>query len=193
MRQLHDTIREYTSTDKEYKKYIDSLKNSVLTAFYTPTEVVQSISQALAAAEITPKTLLDPSAGTGVFADQFGHQSPQTEVVCFEKDLMTGKILSRLQAAHTNESIVITDPFQKIEQSYDGYFDVVASNIPFGDTKVYDPVFERSDDPVRKMAQTGVHNYFFLKGIDTLREGGVLAFITSQGVLDSVRNQEIRQ
>lgn len=83
--------------------------------------------------------------------------------------------------------------FQTIPSHYNNYFDVVSSNIPFGDTRVYDRDFDKSSDPVRKSSLAAVHNYFFLKGMDTLREGGILAYITTSGVMDSPRNRPVRE
>ncbi len=191
VRKLHETIRKHSAGKSDYKRYFDSLKNSVLTSFYTPPVVVQAIASALATAGVKPDRLLDPSAGTGVFADAFASEADGAETLCFEKDLITGKILAKLQSL--NDHDVTIDGFQKIDKAYNDHFDVVASNIPFGDTKVYDAAFDRSDDQVRKWAQSGIHNYFFLKGVDMLRDGGVLAFITSQGVMDSPRNEPIRK
>ena len=71
------------------------------------------------------------------------------------------------------------------------------SNIPFGDIAVFDPEFQRSDSFGRRSAQKAIHNYFFLKGLDAVRDGGIVAFITSQGVLNStktsVRNELFSQ
>lgn len=72
-------------------------------------------------------------------------------------------------------------------------YDVVASNIPFGDTSVFDLSYSRSKDEAKVQAARSIHNYFFLKGTDMLREGGLLAFITSQGVLNSPLNEPIRR
>ena len=91
--------------------------------------------------------------------------------------------------AREREQVVI-DGFQTIESAYDSYFDVVTSNIPFGDTRIFDASFRKSDDPVRGQALKAVHNYFFIKGLDTLREGGILAFVTSAGVMDAPGNPE---
>ena len=82
---------------------------------------------------------------------------------------------------------------EKTASFYAPYFDVVSSNIPFGNTRVYDRDFDRSDDPVRKSSLAAVHNYFFLKGMDTLREGGILAYITTSGVMDSPQNRPVRE
>ena len=70
---------------------------------------------------------------------------------------------------------------------------MVSSNIPFGNTRVYDLDFDRSEDAVRKFSLAAVHNYFFLKGMDTLREGGILAYITTSGVMDSPQNRSVRE
>ena len=58
---------------------------------------------------------------------------------------------------------------------------------------MYDPLFTANNDPVRRLATRSVHNYFFLKSVDTIREGGIVAFITSQGVLNAEQNRPVRQ
>lgn len=179
-------MREYSKDEKEYKAYIQSLKNSVLTAFYTPEVVAAAIQEPLQSAGILPERFLDPSAGTGMFIRGL---KDIPEVHCFEKDRLTGKILSSLYP----ESRVTIDGFQSIQPFYNNYFDVVSSNIPFGNTKVYDRDFDRSEDAVRKSSLGAVHNYFFLKGMDMLREGGILAYITTSGVMDSPGNRPIRE
>ena len=183
---LHELLREYSKDEKEYKAYIQSLKNSVLTAFYTPEAVAAAIQEPLCSAGILPERFLDPSAGTGVFINGL---KDIPEVHCFEKDRLTGKILSSLYP----ESRVTIDGFQSIQPFYNNYFDVVSSNIPFGNTRVYDQDFDRSEDAVRKSSLGAVHNYFFLKGMDTLREGGILAYITTSGVMDSPGNRPVRE
>lgn len=87
--------------------------------------------------------------------------------------------------------------FEKIERPFNNYFDLAVSNIPFGDIAVFDAEFQRSDSFGRRSAQKTIHNYFFLKGLDAVRDGGIVAFITSQGVLNStktsVRNELFSQ
>jgi adenine-specific DNA methylase len=138
---------------------------------------------------ITPVHFLEPSAGNGAFVDAFKETFPRSKTVCFEKDLLTGKILSHL---HPDDRVHIRG-FEEIENRPDNRFDVVASNIPFGDTAVFDTSFSKSDDPAKRQATRAVHNYFFLKGVETLREGGILAFITSQGVMNSPQNEPVRE
>ena len=167
------------------------MRNSTLTAFYTPPAIVRALAETLRNAGVVPRRLLDPSAGAGIFPSSFREAADgEVEILSFEKDLLTGQVLSAL--AREREQVVI-DGFPTIESAYDSYFDVVTSNIPFGDTRIFDASFRKSDDPVRGQALKAVHNYFFIKGLDTLREGGILAFVTSAGVMDAPGNEPVRR
>ena len=167
------------------------MRNSTLTAFYTPPAIVRTLAETLRNAGVVPRRLLDPSAGAGIFPSSFREAADgEIEILSFEKDLLTGQVLSTL--AREREQVII-DGFQTIETAYDSYFDVVTSNIPFGDTRIFDAAFRKSDDPVRGQALKAVHNYFFIKGLDTLREGGILAFVTSAGVMDAPGNEPVRR
>jgi len=187
--ELHEVLREGAGDEAQYKRYVSSLKNSILTAFYTPTEVINVLVETLHKRGIAPMRLLDPSAGTGAFASAFRQQFPDCENTCFEKDLLTGKILAQLYL----HDKVRTEGFENIESRYTNHYDIATSNIPFGDVAVYDPSFATHNDPARRMAARSVHNYFFLKSVDMVRDGGIVAFITSQGVLNAEKNRPVRQ
>ena len=178
--ELRRLIRECSKDEREFSRYMDSLKASVLTAFYTPKHVVEAISQSLQYAGVEPKRFLDPSAGSGAFVDAFTWVNAPGERIAFEKDALTGLILSQLYPRTT----VRTEGFEKIGHDYDGYFDVVSSNIPFGDISVPDPEYATRKELAYRKSVSAIHNYFFLKGLDTVREGGIMAFITSQGVMN---------
>ena len=75
--------------------------------------------------------------------------------------------------------------FEKIERDFAGYFDVAASNIPFGDFAVADPAYAVSKEIAYRQSTKAIHNYFFLKALDQVREGGLVAFIASQGVMNA--------
>ncbi len=165
------------------------MRSSILSAFYTPDHVVRAIGAALADSGIVPQRMLDPSAGIGIFPDHLGKPDGTTDTVCVEQDALTAKVLSALYPEYR----IINDGFQSVGDSLDGRFDVVASNIPFGNFRIFDMGFDRSKDPVRNSAQNQIHNYFFLKGVDALHEGGVLAFITTRGVMDKPGNKSIRE
>ena len=187
--ELHRLIRENSRDEREYKSYVDSLKSSVLTAFYTPAEITGAITEALYDRKVRPDRVLEPSAGTGAFVDAVLQYQPQADVMAFEKDLLTGKLLGCLYP----EQKIRTMGFEKIEKPFLNHFDLAISNIPFGDFGVFDAEFSRSASFGRRSAQKAIHDYFFLKGLDAVRDGGIVAFITSQGVLNSskvsVRNE----
>ena len=191
--ELHKLLRENTKDDMEYKRYMDAMKQSVLTAFYTPPEITGTIADVLHEHGIRPDRVLEPSAGVGAFVDAVLENKPDANIMAFEKDLMTGKILKHL---HPDQKVRVQG-FEKIEKPFTDYFDLAVSNIPFGDIAVFDAGFQRSESFGRRSAQKAIHNYFFLKGLDTVRDGGIVAFITSQGVLNSsktsVRDELFRQ
>ena len=181
--ELHRIIRENSRDEMEYKRYVDSLKASVLTAFYTPQAVTDTIADVLHDRKVRPKLVLEPSAGMGAFIGSVLSDNPQAEVMAFEKDLLTGKMLGHLYP----EQKIRTEGFEKIEKPFLNRFDLAISNIPFGDIAVFDPEFENGST-FRRIAARKVHTYFFLKGLDAVRDGGIVAFITSRGVLDTEGN-----
>lgn len=185
--ELHKLIRENSKDDTEYKRYVDSLKASILTAFYTPKEITDVLAEVLDSHGIQPKRLLEPSAGRGAFVDSLVRHNPDADIMAFEKDLLTGKLLKHLYP----DKKVRIEGFEKIEKPFLNRFDVAMSNIPFGDIAVFDPVFAFGN-PLRKQSAKHIHNYFFLKGLDAVRDGGIVAFITSQGVLNSETSSSTR-
>ena len=185
--ELHRLIRENSRDEMEYKRYVDSLKGSVLTAFYTPKEITDTLAGVLAGQGIMPVQLLEPSAGMGAFVDSMLRYVPQADVMAFEKDLLTGRMLRYL---HPDLKVRI-EGFEKIERPFNGHFDLALSNIPFGDIAVFDAEYEKRS-LMHRAAAKKIHNYFFLKGIDAVRDGGIVAFLTSQGVLDSESNNGTR-
>ena len=181
--ELRRLIHDYSHNDREFKDYMDSLKASVLTAFYTDNRIVDAISDALKYSGVEIKSFLEPSAGQGAFIDSFlrNDRYPGAEVLAYEKDLLTGKILSALHPS----ILTRIEGFEKIERDFNGYFDVAASNVPFGDFAVADPAYAVSKEIAYRQATKSIHNYFFLKTLDQVREGGLVAFIASQGVMNA--------
>ena len=181
--ELHRLIRENSRDETEYRRYVDSLKASVLTAFYTPQAIADTIADVLHDRKVRPRLVLEPSAGMGAFISPVLSNNPQAEVMAFEKDLLTGKLLGCLYP----QQKIRTEGFEKIEKPFLNHFDLAISNIPFGDFGVFDAEFSRSGSFGRRSAQKAIHDYFFLKGLDAVRDGGIVAFVTSQGVLNSSR------
>ncbi len=200
-----DTVRlvkvlsEHFYTAKEAERMMQSLKQSVLTAFYTPEEVVTAIMEAIYGMEtpngpdarLTPKLMLDPAAGMGVFAKTATDVAAdwnqyKLASTCYEKDLLTATLL---KASKGEKMAVYADGFETFPKDYLGTYDLVSTNVPFGDISVYDPAYTKSDNPVRREAAKMIHRYYVLKGLDCLRDGGIEAYIITSNYLNNDSEQ----
>ena len=81
--ELRRLIHDYSKDDHEFAQYMDSLKTSVLSAFYTPSPVVDAIADSLKARGVEIRKFLVPSVGQGAFVDSFLHFYPGTETLAF--------------------------------------------------------------------------------------------------------------
>ncbi|WP_439556156.1 helicase-related protein [Dyadobacter sp.] len=185
VQEIHDLIEQYKPIEK--KRYVDSVKNSVLTSFYTPVPIVDAISNALKDNQVNIKSILDPSAGSGLFVDRLRKSHSPNDVVMFEKDLLTGLVLSVKSNDRTR-----VEGFENIGGRYQNHFDLITSNIPFGAISVYDPTFQKKG-PVEARAVNQIHNYFFLKSLEQAKPGGLVAFITTSNFADSGSNRDFRE
>ncbi|STZ27232.1 hypothetical protein [Myroides odoratus] len=76
--ELHKLLKENSTDDKQYRRYVDSMKSSVLTAFYTPPQVIDAISETLRESGVNIDKFLEPSAGIGSFIQSFSeNQQPK--------------------------------------------------------------------------------------------------------------------
>lgn len=174
------------------KEVAESIASSVLTAFYTPQPVITAVGNAVAHTlevnGVKMQSFIETSAGIGGFLPV---AMAGCQKVAFEKDVATSVIL---EALHKDTTQVFNAGFETIDEQRKAHnlpmFDVAASNIPFGDVKVADSSFY--SDEVHRFAKTKLHTYFFLKGMEQLKDGGILAFITSRGIADAQGNQIIR-
>lgn len=181
-------VRDAIDTNSA-KRYWESIKASVLTSFYTDERIVSAISDAVSDNGIAVRRCLDPSAGMGVFSEVFSRKGASVDAM--EKDLLTSRILMALHPLGKDRILVDRQPFEAIDLR-DERYDLITSNIPFGDFMVYDRDYSKGKDAVKKESTRAIHNYFFVKALDCTKEGGMVAFITSQGVLDSPSNTPIR-
>ena len=179
--ELHKVIRENTANEDEYKLYVASMKQSVLTAFYTPKAVPEAIWSVMGELNLKPEKVLEPSAGMGVFIDTMRSVNPDAQVTAFEKDRLTGLLLSTLHPGDT----VHVEGFERIAPNELGKYDLAISNIPFGDTKVFDPIYSNHKSVMKRTISKSLHGYFMQKGLDAVRDGGMVAFITTRNYLDS--------
>ncbi|MFA6083394.1 helicase-related protein [Mucilaginibacter sp.] len=185
--ELHALLKEKLPA-KEYKTAIDALKSSSQTAYYTPDYIPRAIYSAMAECNILPKRLYEPSAGAGVFIDEavraFGNIEQVTAV---EKDIITGKILTAISSVHAIPVEVQIKKLEETAATEKAQSDIVISNIPFGKIAVHDPAYNKSGISAK------VHTYFFAKGLDKIKDGGILAYIVTDAFLNNPSNEVARK
>lgn len=182
---LHHLIKDTFKTNpSRAENAINSLKNSVLTSFYTDNKLIDSYLSPLINVVGNKANILDPSCGTGNYITSLKKHFPDATISGVEKEGLAYYIASKIHNDINGE--IIHKPLQETHQELNkGTFDLITSNIPFGSTKIYDPVFYRSEDKAVKESLNKIHDYFFTKGLDLLKPGGTLAYITSTGIMDS--------
>jgi N12 class adenine-specific DNA methylase len=185
--ELHNLLKDNLA-DQQYKEAIGSIKNSVLTAFYTPPVVPQTLYAALKEHHIEPKRIYEPSSGAGIFISEAIKAFPNIEsITAVEKDMVTGRVLAALNSSFpvpVNTHIV---GFEQAPVNDNSKYDLIVSNIPFGNFSVYDGAYPN------KELSGKIHNYFFAKGLDKIGDGGLLAYITTDGFLNNPSNQVARE
>jgi len=182
--ELYHILKE-TLNEDAYKAIVDSIKRSSLTAYYTPSFVPAALFDALTAQNILPQHFYEPSAGIGVFIDAAIKANPDVQITAVEKDLLTGRILKGV--SQTTAAEVQIKGFEETAASEKGKYDLIASNIPFGNLGVFDPAYQNSPIASR------IHNYFFAKGLDKLRDGGLLAYLVTEAFLNTPGNETARK
>lgn len=192
IRKLQNLIGAYPYYDDAMRQaVINSIKSSVLTAFYTPKFLVDAVTRQIHATFkdncLQMSTFLEPSAGIGGFLPV---SMPGTRSYAFEKDCLTGLILSLLY----DEATTVTAGFETIADQHLEHesFDVIASNIPFGNFRVFDAEMWKKGGMYEQSAKT-IHNYFFVKAMELLNEGGLLAFVAPRGIADTPGNKFVRE
>ena len=187
---LHNLLRDNSKDEREFKAWMQSLKASTLTAFYTPTPFIWKIMEAIFGAYV-PRYTLDPAAGShGYFMKAAGFYSLEhkktPKLVAYEKDLLSGLILERFKGE--NQEVRVKG-FETISEDELCHYDFVTTNVPFGDIRVFDPAYSNSDNQVRRDAARMIHRYYVLKGLDCLRNGGLLAYIITSNYLNRDSDQ----
>ncbi|GLU56199.1 helicase-related protein [Dyadobacter frigoris] len=186
MQKFYDLLKKHLD-QKQYKAVTQSLRSSILTAFYTPEVIPSTLFDSLKQHGIKFTNLYEPSAGAGIFINHALKNFPAVnQVTAVEKDLLTGKVLQALTSQPERPVKVHIKGFEEAPKDDNGKYDLIVSNIPFGNFAVYDPDF------VSKELSGKIHNYFFAKGLDKLSDGGLLAYITTDAFLNSPSNSQAR-
>jgi N12 class adenine-specific DNA methylase len=187
MMRLHVLLQNHYS-NKEYKAIVASLRNSVLTAFYTPAIVPEMLYKSLRDYGIEPRRLYEPSAGSGVFVTQAVKTFESLEhITAVEKDTLSGLVLSALNSSLIVKNTTHISGLEETPAGENSKSDLVVSNIPFGNFSVYDTQYPD------KALSGKIHNYFFAKGLDKLADGGLMAYITTDAFLNSPSNKSARE
>ena len=154
-------------TPEEYA----SARESTLTAFYTPPEVITAIYKAMEQMGFKEGNLLEPSCGIGNFIGMLPDAMQDSKIYGVELDTISAGIAQQLYQKTT----IAAQGFEETNLP-DSFFDGVVGNVPFGDFKVLDKRYDKH--------KFLIHDYFFAKSIDKLRPGGVMALVTSKGTMD---------
>lgn len=183
---LHELLQQYFPAN-EYRAVVESLKNSMLTAFYTPAFLPEKLFDVLDQAGIRPRRIFDPSAGAGVFTDKAVQQwGDAIQINVYEKDRLTGLVLLAITSGYPAACQVNIRGFEQSSEQETGNYDLVVSNVPFGNISVFDPAHDR------EFTQR-IHLYFLTKGLEKLAEGGLMAYIISDNFLQSPENKRTRE
>lgn len=157
----------------------EAARESTLTAFYTPKAVIDSVYKTLAGMGFKSGNILEPSMGVGNFIGNLPDEMSKSKFYGVELDSISGRIGKLLYP----ESEVQIKGFEETSFS-NNFFDAVIGNVPFGEYKVNDRDYNKNNFLI--------HDYFFAKSIDKVRNGGVIAFITSSGTMDK-KDESVRR
>ena len=168
---------------------LSAINRAALTSYYTPTAIAKVMNDFVELAGFKDGNMLDPSMGSGIFEGTMSKAVQQrTMIHGIELDWLTGQIARNL---YPDANVLVTGYEQA--GTADNAYDVVMSNIPFGDLNVTDKTWKHDSSPVRKAAQNRIHNYFAVKMLDNTRPGGLCVIMTSNAILDTKSNQIIRE
>ena len=162
----YDELKNLLTAD-EYK----AARASVLNAHYTSPTIIRAIYDAAAQFGFENGRILEPSMGVGNFFGMLPESMKGSQLTGVELDSISGRIARKL---YPNADIKITG--YENTKFADNSFDVAIGNVPFGDYSLHDKRYDKD--------HLLIHDYFFVKTLDKVRPGGIVAFVTSKGTLD---------
>lgn len=154
-------------TEDEYK----AARASVLNSHYTSPVIIKAMYTALGQMGFEGGKVLEPSMGVGNFFGLLPESMKDSQLTGVELDSISGRIARKL---YPNADIKITG--YENTKFADNSFDVAIGNVPFGDYSLHDRRYDKD--------HLLIHDYFFVKTLDKVRPGGIVAFVTSKGTLD---------
>ena len=157
----------------------EAARESTLTSFYTPKTVIDSIYSTLSGMGFKSGNILEPSMGIGNFIGNLPDEMKKSKFYGVELDSVSGRIGKFLYP----ESDIQIKGLEETSFS-NNFFDAVIGNVPFGEYRVNDREYNKNNFLI--------HDYFFAKSIDKVRNGGIIAFITSSGTMDK-KDESVRR
>ena len=170
--------RAFLKENLSHAEY-EAARESTLTSFYTPKTVIDGIYKTLSDMGFKQGNILEPSMGIGNFIGNIPDEMNKSKFYGIELDSVSGRIGKLLYP----ESEVQIKGLEETSFS-NNFFDAVIGNIPFGEYKVNDREYNKNNFLI--------HDYFFAKSIDKVRNGGIIAFITSSGTMDK-KDESVRR
>lgn len=160
------------------KEEFDSAVRSTTTSHYTPSEVVESLWGITEKLGFKGGNVSEPAMGIGNIIGMMPRSiSEKSSISGFEIDSLSGRMA---KALYPDANIKV--------QGYEKAFspnskDLVITNVPFGKNAPYDKVLDKQFR--KKLGSSyNLHNYFILKGLLELKEGGLGVFVTSSATMD---------
>lgn len=157
----------------------EAARESTLTSFYTPKTVIDGVYKTLSDMGFKQGNILEPSMGIGNFIGNIPDEMNKSKFYGVELDSISGRIGKLLYP----ESDIQIKGLEETSFS-NNFFDAIIGNVPFGEYKVNDREYNKNNFLI--------HDYFFAKSIDKVRNGGIIAFITSSGTMDK-KDESVRR
>ena len=172
-----DQLKELL-TPEEYRAAESAIRN----AFYTSPEIVKAMWMGMKKLGFQGGRVLEPSMGSGLFFGLMPQDiMTRSELTGVEKDSLTGQLARQLY----QRAAIDVMGFEE-KKLPNNYFDLAISNVPFGDITIL-------SDPDYSKQKYNLHNYFFAKAMDKVRPGGLVAFITSSGTMQTTSSSGLRR
>lgn len=150
----------------------EEAQNSIINAHYTDPYTINSMWEMAKNMGFKGGKVLEPSMGVGNF---FGLMpkgiAEKSQLTGIELDRTTGRMA---QALYPQANIQIKG--YEESRTPDNFYDMIIGNVPFGNFNIADRRYGK--------LKPLIHDFFFLKGIDQLKPGGIMMAITTKGTLD---------
>lgn len=197
-KQWNPTTEKYKNDVKNIRDIIESLeenlgvndiysqiKSGILNAHYTNNQIIKAIYSGIEKIGFKGGKILEPSGGIGNFIGNMPKEIRENS----STTLIEIDTISSLISKYIYNDINVLNTGYEDSKIKDNTQDLIISNVPFGNYGVYDKNLNKDEEFLSKK----IHNYFFAKAIKQAKEGGLIALITSKGLLDSKSNRNVRE